>query len=422
MAHSTTFTSAASDIEKVYKKTTGKLYPAFKTMTEEYEWHDDISDEEIEISAREMLIKVDVAKGYGAAMIPEAGYEARTVSQDLEDAVLTWVNMNQRFSISLTAKALDQKARGAQVHRQVVHQSVKAVESMARLVGRQFYGLSTGVVAVNQTNATATSGQAYTIADAFNQSGIDDAAYLASLFEVGQGVALIRSDALVTNAIGTVTAVSAATPSITVTWAGSVDADVGDLIVYANAVTDATITATDYNRWPVGLLDACTSTSVHSLSSASFPLWDVGFEDTTGGRLSFVRLKSLRQGIFNNGDGKLTDVIWANGVENDVEAGERAALRYASSMSMDLDAKVRSKGVQFRTSALVPPGLCFGYDKSAFGKFSLHDKPAKEGAVDWASMDKAENRNALLASIDFSYARVVRSRAKIGYLSGLTEQ
>jgi hypothetical protein len=200
-----------------------------------------------------------------------------------------------------------------------------------------------------------------------------------------------------------------------------VDVTQNDSIVFCNAVTDATITATDYNRWPVGLLDALTSTSVHGISSSTKAEWAAGYANTSGGRFSFVRLKALKQGLANTGGKKLTDIIWSNGVENDVEAGERAALRYGDSMVMDLDGKVKAKGITFRTSALVPPGHVIGYDRDCYSKFALHDKPASD-APDWGAGDKAEDRNALKFSFDFSYARMVRARRGLGYLSGLTEQ
>lgn len=421
MAQSNTFSTAGSDLEKGYKKVASQLYVGFKRATEEYEWFDDFPEEEIEFSAREMLIPLDVQRGYGAAMIPEAGYEARTVSPELNEGTVTWVNMSQRFFISTVSKALDQRAKNAQIIRQVKFQSLKAVESMARLVGVQTYGFSTGVVCKTSTDATAASGQAYTLIDAYGVSTLDNAAYLASLFTVGQGVALIRAGALVTNAIGVVTAVNASTPSITVTWAGSVDCDANDQIVYANAVTDTTITASDYNRWPVGLLDAITSTSVHGLSSSTEAEWAAALNDSTGGRFSFIKLKKMRQALHNNGGRKLTDIIWANGVENDTEAGERAARVYESAQ-LDLDGSVKAKGVRFRTSALVPNGCVFGFDRDAYSKFSLMDKPDADGIVPWASMDKAEDRAGFKASLEFSYARMVRARRGLALMSGLTEQ
>jgi hypothetical protein len=46
-----------------------------------------------------------------------------------------------------------------------------------------------------------------------------------------------------------------------------------------------------------------------------------------------VSLKKARQAIMNSSDGTLSDVIWSNGVENDVEAGERSARIYRPARS-----------------------------------------------------------------------------------------
>lgn len=420
MAQSNSITSV-SDLAKGYRKTATKLYTAFKSRVEEFSWIDDIEDEEITPSGRENLIPLDIKRGYGAAMIPDGGYEARTVTQAMNEGSFSFVQANARFFISRFAQALDERARKQQIIRQIKYQSKKSLEALARRVGLQFYGFSTGIVADTSTNATASSGTAYTLEDAFGVSGIDNAAYLASLFEVGDGVALVRSDALVTNAIGTITAKSASTPSITVTWAGSVDADANDSVVFANAVTDTALTATDYNRWPVGLLDMITSSSVHGLATSSEANWAAAINNSDGGRFSFVKLKKARQAIHNSGDGTLTDVIWSNGVENDVEAGERAARIYSSS-AMDLDGSIKAKGVTFRTSQLVPPGYAFCIDRSAIGKKLLTDKPAEDGQLDFGDLYKAEDRSGWKGGFDLIWAMVCRSRGKLGLYSGLTEQ
>lgn len=419
MAQSNTHTTV-TNLEKGYRKTATKLYTAFKRSNEEYTWADDMPDEEITPSGRENLIPLDVKRGYGAHMVSDGGNEARTVTPAMNEGSFSFVHCNARFFISRQARAFDARARGQQIIRQLKYQSMKCFEAVSRRYSLQFYGFTTGVVAKNNTNATDDTGTAYTLIDAFGVSGIDDAAYLASLFEVGDGVALIRSTALVTNAIGTITAKSASTPSITVTWAGSVDADVADEVVFANAVTDSTITASDYNKWPVGLLEN-TGASVHGLSNSTEAAWDIAINNSDGGRFNFVKMKKLRQALKNEGDAMLTDLVWSNGVENDVEAGERSARIYSSSM-MDLDGSVKAKGVKIRTSPLVPPGYVFGWDRSAIAKKLLTDKPAEDGLVDFGELDKAEDRAGWKGGLDLIHARIIRNRAGIGLYSGLTEQ
>ncbi len=422
MAQSNTYTTATTTLVKNYKKVATKAYEAFKSSTEEFDWFDDMPKEDVEISPREILIPLDIAPAFGTAMIPEAGYEAVTVTPAMNEGSVAVVQMNQRFIISILAQQYDQKARAAQVFRQVKYQTMKAAEAMARTVGRQTYGFSTGVVAqVSGTIAAATS-HTITLKNAYGDSNQNNFAQLVSLFKIGEGVALVASSLLVTNAIGTVTGVNAATPSITVTWGGSVSVTANDNIVYANAVTDTALTATDFGRWPVGLLDICKSASLHGLATSSEAEWAAGFADTTGGRLSYVRINKLRQGLLNTGGRPLNRLIWSNGVYNDVTAGERAALRYSSSSDLDLDGSISIKGVKTMTSVLVPTGAVFGFDRDAISKIVLTDKPDAEGQIPWAEMDKAEDRNALKASLNFTYARLCRSRRGVGYFQSLTEQ
>jgi hypothetical protein len=413
--------TTVSNLAKGYGKSHTKLYTAFKSRVEEFSWMDDIDDEEIEVSGRENLIPLDIKRGYGTAMITDGGYEARTVTPAMNEGSFSFVQANGRFFISRFAQALDQRARKKQIVRQIKYQSKKTLEGMARRCGLQFYGFTTGVVALTSTNATATSGQAYTLIDAFGQAGIDNAAYLASLFEVGDGVAIVTGGSLETNAIGLITAKSASTPSITVTWAGSVDADANDEIYFANAVTDTTITATDRDRWPTGLLDIITSSSVMGLATSSEANWAAALNNADGGRFSAVKLKKMKQAIMNASDGTLTDIIWAQGVENDVEAGERAARIYNSS-SMDLDMSIKAKGIKFRSSPLTPPGYVFGYDNSGWGKKLLTDKPNEDGSPDFGDLYKAEDRSGFKGGFDFIWATPVRCRGKFAMYSGITEQ
>jgi len=419
MAQSNTMT-AVSDLVKGYRKTATKLYPAFKSRVEEFSWVDDIDDEEIIPSGRENLIPLDIKRGYGTAMIPDGGYEARTVTPAMNEGSFSFVEASSRFFISRLARAFDERARKQQIIRQIKYQSKKSLESLARRVGLQFYGFSTGLVCKTSTAATATTGT-YTINSGFGVSGISNGTYLASLFEVGDGVAIATGGTLTSNAIGTVSA-KATTPTLTIVWGGSVVSANNDEIVFANAVTDATVAATDYGRWPSGLLDGITSTSVMGLSSSTEANWAAAINNSSGGRFSYVSLKKARQAIMNSSDGTLSDVIWSNGVENDVEAGERSARIYSSS-ALDLDGSVKAKGVTFRTSQLVPPGYAFVLDKSkAMGKKLLTDKPDADGSVDFGDLYKAEDRSGWKGGFSLIMAYVWRCRGAAGLYSGLTEQ
>jgi hypothetical protein len=414
--------TTVSTLAKGYRKKATKLYTAFKDKVDEFSWVDDIDDEEIQASGRENLIPLDIGRGYGAHMVSDGSYEARTISRAMNEGSFSFVQANSRFFISTLAKAFDQKAKEAQIIRQIKYQSKKSLEALARRVGLQFYGFSTGIVCETGTNATATT-QTLSLADGFGDSTIDGNAYLSSLFEIGDRVAGLdasNSNALLSNGLGEVTA-KISDGTLEITFDGSVDFDANDNLTFANAVTDTTVTASDYNKWPVGLLDICTSSSVHGLATSSEANWAAAVNNTSGGRFSYVKLKNIRQQIANKGAGKLTDIVWAQGVENDVEAGERAARVYESS-AMDLDGSIKAKGVTFRTSDLVPPEHVFGFDRSGWGKKIITDKPAEDGMLDFGDLYKAEDRAGWKGGFDLIYALVCRSRGKFARYADLTEQ
>src|SRR5690606_13353859 len=127
-------------------------------------------------------------------------------------------------------------------------------------------------------NGSLTSGASHTIPlkNAYGSSSIPGTtaaqkAFIADKFKVGDQVALVNpgGGTLVTNAIGKVTAVNPATPSITVTWIpGNVDPSDGDYVVLANGANASVLAHTSYNRCLVGLLEMMTRSEEHSLNSS----------------------------------------------------------------------------------------------------------------------------------------------------------
>jgi hypothetical protein len=416
-----TITTAAVTLNKAYRKMQGGLLKGFQNMSEEWDLFDEIPDYDITLSAREMTVPIDVYNAGRSAYIPEGGLEKNPVTPGLEELTLTWANLNERWMTTLTAKYLDSKAQAGQIIRQLRLQAMKALEAISNSVSWDFYGYSTGVVCQTTTVATQSTG-VYTLANAFGVAGLGGAGYLASMITTFDRVALVRGGVLVTNAISTgpVSAVDPVNGTITVTWAGSVTSASGDNIVLANSVENTTITGTDYNLKPVGLLDACTSTSVHGLSN-SVANWNPSLTSATAGRFSGLKIRRARQAIGNYGNGKPDLVIWSQGVANDTIEAERAMSRFDSTFGMELDGSVKAKGITFFTSRKVPPGYAFILDKSAMGKYTLLPKP-DAGVPAWNDGDKMENRNALQFSVDFPYAYIWKSRRLLSYYSSQTEQ
>jgi len=412
-----------SDLALAYKRSTTKLYRTYTRRVPEYSWTDDIPDEDIIPSGRQNLIPLDVQRGVGAAQIADAGFEAQTTTPQLQEGSFVFNHTNARFAISLRAQAFDKAARGNFIIRQIKYQSIKCIEAVMRKWALMYYGFSTAVLCQCNGSQGSNTSHTITLKNGFGLTTITNPTYLANMFAIGEGVALISGGALVANAIGVVTAVDNVNGTITVSWGGnSVTITDGNQIVFANAVTDATITATDSGNWNVGLLDANVSDSVHNLAKSAVPTWGPALYDTTGGSLGFVKVKKMRQALENNGDTTLRRVVYSNGVENDFQARERAALLWTNSGAMNVDANVKAKGVSFDTSRFVPPTYAFCIGADAMGKKVITEKPGEDDTIDFGQLYKAEDRSALKGGVDVISAVIYRSRSRIGAYGALNEQ
>jgi hypothetical protein len=425
MAQSVTIVKV-SDLQKAYKRSSTKLYRTYAKRVPEYGWMDDIPDEDIVPSGRENLIPLDVRRGYGSHQADDGGYEGRTETPGLEEGSFVFNHTNARFSITLRAQAFDKAARGNFIIRQIKYQSIKCIEGVMRKYAYMFYGFSTGFLAQCNGSQGSASSHTITLKNPFGLSTLTTAAtaaaYMVAMFPVGEGVALVRSGALVTNAIGVISAYSASAGTISVTWGGAVSITDGDAIVYANGVTGATISETDYNKWNVGLLDGLITDSVHGVATSSVDTWAPALYDTNGGSLGFVKIKRLRQALQNNGETTLRRIIYANGVENDFQARERQALMWTDSGAMNADGNVTIKGTSLDTSRFTPPSCAFALGAEAIKKKVITDKPGEEQQIDFASLYKAEDRSALKGGVDIISANIIPSRSRMGGFAGLNEQ
>jgi hypothetical protein len=413
----------------LYKKTNTDVMEAMKSFTEEYGWLDDTPDIRITPSANEMRLVIDVNHEVGIASIPEGGYEALATSVAAENGTLTPIQLNGRFSFSTKyQKGWNGPNGGAQgqIEKQINFQAMKKTQALGEQFGQFFYGYSTATVAVVATTQGAGATTAnIPLKDPYGDTGIDDTsanglAYLSGLFRVGQRIALVRSAAIVE--IGEVTgAGSGGSGTIAVTWNASCTPTADDQIVFANAVTDATLGGTNYNKGLVGFLDATQSASVHGIATSSVPGW-ASYIDSSGGRWSVAKQKKMIQTIMNNGGVKANRMLLDQGVMRDIEAGESAARRYAPGDVYDLDAEFKAKSVKVLSSRLTPPGVVGMYNDKSWTKKLLNDKPAEQGGPDLFDLDKVQDRGLIQASLDFILMLSTTNRAGMGIAVGLTQQ
>lgn len=411
-------TTSKTDVNGLWRKVQTPLQVAAQFMVDEWDMLDDLENMEVDWSAREITMPLDLNDDVGIASIPEGGYEARPSSPNVVDATLTWILLNGRFTISKTARWIDEKNRKAMLERQILYQGKKKLQAIARRIGEYFYGFSTAVIAKVSSQSTTTT----VLKDMYGVAGLGStgSTQVSNLFKVGDYIAFLNPSgpALRSPGFCYIATVTPATNTITT----NVDpgASANDLIVFANSLENATYTGgSDYNGGLTGLLDIATSTSIHSLSGGTYPKWKAGYADTTGGRLTGARLRKARQGIHNSGGGDMNTLILTPGVDNDVFAQAQAGLRFSDAFAMELDGQWKFKGTKLiNASRFAPQGYAFGFDKRSLRKMVLIEKP---GQPTWSDAYKLQDMSGFVFPLDYPCALVCTNRGNFAYFSGLTE-
>lgn len=414
-----TLSSSASGVNKIWRKVQGELATGFGFMVPEWDQMGSLKDYKIDVSAREVTVPIDINEGAGVAWIDEGGLEARPSSPNVEELTLNYTLASARFTASVTAKLLDTHQRAAELKRQIIYQGQKKLQDLARHWGDSFYGLTTAVLCQTSTNATQSSGT-YTLKNLYGQTSSNNAAQIADKFKVGDYVALVRSAALVTNAIGVVTAVTPATPSIAVTWNGSVDSDDLDYVVKANSMENTTLVGTDYNRGMTGLIDMSLTTSVHSLSGSSVPNWNAAYSKTAAGRFSSVEFIRGKQEIQFQGGGKADRIFMAPGVYRDAIALQSGVLRFNDPLALEMDADLKTNGVKLFQSKRTPASWVFMFDSDSVRKLDVMPKPDGTGMA-WEDGVRLIDTSGYVFPISLLTQMVCTNRKNLAYWSSQTE-
>ena len=419
MAYSSTVNA---DIATTWRKVQGDMYDGINFKCEELQALDeDVPNMKIAPSLREMTFPVRLSISGGVTSLSEGGRLAVPTTSMPVDATVAFIHKNARFTISQLAQwaSMDSMAREAEITSQLKYQGMDKIDSLAADVSDRFWGFSDGVVSTTTTAGTQASGQ-YTVTNGFGSSTITNSAYILAMYQVGEYVALIRSGALVTNAIGLITGKTVS--GINVTWAGSVTSVSGDKIVKANGANATTIAHTSYNKDMTGMLDFATSTSVHGISGTTYPGWNPAHSDTTAGRFNGQKLRKGLDKISNtSGASRPRSVtLWTSqGVLRDLQAQLSAGLRFDNPNNLELDADVKARGKQFRTSRRVPPGYVFAINDGVIRKKVIKDRPDK--APLWGDLYEPQDDAFLIGRIDYALLTATPSRAGIAVWSNQTE-
>lgn len=338
------------------------------------------------------------------------------------------VQMNVRFGYTGLAQALTNRSRAAMIEDQTGYQANMAVYSIGRGVGLSTYGQSSGAVAVVRTTGSSSATQVIPLKNAYNSStfvagadgGIQDT-YLSNLFRVGDHIALIRAGSLVEFAA--ITASPSATSGIgyvDATFTSAITPTTGDLIVFANADGDSTITGTDYNNWTIGFTEALTANSVLGVLSSSYAAWAAGSTATATQRLSYVVKAKMIDDCWNAGGVQINRFINAQGVRRDAISGELGARRYDSAET-DIEGDLKAgSGQQYFTSQLALPNTMIGWYDKAYSKIELSDLPDDGAGKGIFKLDKQQGKSQIAAGYDYFLARLPTSRTAMGYAANLT--
>lgn len=377
-----------AEINKIWRKSQGKLAKGFNFVTPEFGWISQFRDLQIDASLREMTFPVDLIEDRNITMLPESGRMAQPSSVNAVDATVQFTHANGRFSASFLARWADQADGGrGEIERQIAFQGMKKVEAMGRVLGDQFYGFSTGVEAL----VGAAAGNTITLKNAYGSpliEGTTDAQkrYIANLFKKGDRIAFVRAGNLIPNGIVEITAYPDVTgPSLRVQGlnGGALPAPAADdEVVFANGANPTTLAHTSYQLTLSGLLEFTTSVSVQGIASTIEPHWSVAFADDSGGRFNGMRWRHGIQEIQNYGNAEaIPTTLYAQGVYRDVVAQFQAGVRYLDPFDLEIDGDLKGQGRRFRESRRVPPGMVFAYDASrgAIRRKTIHDEVDEPG-------------------------------------------
>lgn len=431
----TGYTSSATTVTTMadlYKKQNTDVKVAIKLITEEASWFREYPREDIVVSGNENRIPLVLTQPLVGAHIPEGGNESIMSTPAPTHGTFLPVQLDKRHGFTALAQAYDNRSRAAMIEDQLTFQANMSGYSIGRSIGLSTYGTSVGTIAVIATTNSAGTSQSLDLKNAFGSStfvaggdnGVQDT-YLSALFRVGEHIALIRNGAIVEFAAVTASPGAAGPGFIDTTFTSSITPTVGDLVVFAMADGDNTITGTDYNNYSIGFTDILTASSLHGVSGlagGTYPFWTPGSTQTASQRLSYVVKERMINECYTAGGGTINRFIMPYGVNRDAVAGEGTARRYDSA-EYDIEGDLNAgKGQKYYKSPLALPNTLIGYYNQAVTKIELSDQPADEATKSIFKLDKVQGKSQTAAYYDYFYQRLCSSRALTGYAANLTMQ
>lgn len=424
----TSVATTVTTVGDLYKKTNTNVKTVIKLQTEEATWFREFPKEAIVVSGNENRIPIIVLQPLPAAAIPDGGNERIMHTPAPTHGSFLPIQYNVRHGFTGLAQAYDNRARAGMIENQLDYQANMSGYSFGFSIGLSTYGTSVGTIAQVKTTGSSNATQVIPLKNAFGtntfvpggDAGVQDT-YLCTIHRVGAWIALIRSAAIVE--FGKITASPSASSGvgyIDVTFNSAITPTANDLIVYAMADGDSTITGTDYNNQAYGFTDFLTASAPMGVSSTSYPLWVPGSALTTTQRFSFAVKERMQNETWNASGQKLDRWIIGQGVRRDAIAGELGARRYDSS-DVDLEGDLKAgKNEKYLYSQLALPGTVLGWNRNAITKVELSDQPADEASRSIFKLDKVQGKSQTAAYYDYFYQRLLVNRGATAYATNLT--
>ena len=407
-----------SQVNAVWRTVQGPLSEMINFEVEEFDNLDTFDKEKSAWSLRSVIFPGDIIEGGNVALIPEGGSEGIPFSPNALDFTLTPTHYNVRFAASKLAMFADKNGGDNQIKSELMFRGEHAIRALSRSVGDDFWGFSTGILALTDTNITASVAATITITlkSGYGVTGITDLAYVSRMFKPSEWIAILDSGTYRTTA--RIVSISTAAVVVLDSFSAALTTTTDGLqIVRANAVEQ---TQTSYNRALVGMLDGLTTASVQGQTSATYPNWSVAYSDTAAGRFSGLKMHIAKDEIANYGTGA-PDTCWiGQGVYRDLVAQMQSSYRASDPLSLQIDGAAKSKGIQFVSTRRTPPGYVVVGRKKALNRWQLNPKPGK--AFAWKDGKEKIDESIMLFSADFPLQMAWKSRKSFAYFSTQTSQ
>ena len=356
----------STNLAKSLRKVQADAEVGFNFTSPEVDVIKKIPSDGVDYSLRETLFPVDLNETGGVANMVESGKLARPNATGLEEGIGYIVHKNKRFNRS-TLSRMVAKGTSNQVVDQFKFLAMKAVKAMNRNIAIEFWGSSSGVLALTDTDITTGLSQTITLRAAHGVAGQNDAGYLTDLFvpgdaanNEGDAVAIIDLAGPTIIGQGLVTAKNRATGTITIAFEGAPTATTtnGLAVVPMNAI-GSTLAQTALNKALVGWTDAATSPALHSLTH---PEWAPAVYDTSAVRFSPLLFQRGRDEMQLRGDATVTHLFWDAAVKRDAWDNRASLQRFNDTSQFTLDGDIKARNVENICSRFVPPGWVAGFD------------------------------------------------------------